>query len=58
MQYRYILFSVLVAVFLVWLLLTQSGHAFAADCVSWVVRMPDGSVLHCSQCNAGSTYCT
>lgn len=58
MQYRYILFSIIFMTFLLWLLLTQSGHAFAEGCVSWVVRLPDGTMQYCSQCNQGSIYCS
>lgn len=56
MRYRYILFSILFLVVLLWLLLTNPIHALA-ECISWVVNTPDG-VRYCHQCNGGSVHCT
>lgn len=55
---RYIIFSILFGAFLLWLLLTQSGHAFAACTITYIMG-PDGQMKQCVQCGPNAPmYCS
>jgi hypothetical protein len=45
-------------VFVLITLLFAPRVALAETCTMEVVRMPDGSVMHCVTCNTGLKHCT